>query len=357
MPTVMRFGPLLITLTLLSGATIAAPAAADQPAPLSTVVAERASVAREAAFDGTLEAIEQSTVAAQTRGRVTEILYDIGDHVEKNAVIVRLTGTEQRAQTVAAKAVLAEARTRLAEVQLTYARIKAVYDKKLIAKADYDKAAADLSAARARVDAARAALDQAREDLGYTVVRAPYPGIVVARLVQIGETVAPGKPLMTGVSLERLRAVVAIPQQHVGPLRKHRKARIILPDGRSLPAESIRFPPTADPLTHTFQVRVDLPSGDYGAFPGTLVKIAFVSGEDNRLLIPETALLRRGELTGAYVVDEQGRIELRYLRVGTPTAEDRVPVLAGLDAGERIATDPIAAAIAYKQTDRREETR
>ncbi len=57
------------------------------------------------------------------------------------------------------------------------------------------------------------------------------------------------------------------------------------------------------------------------------------------------------------MVDEQGRIELRYLRVGTPTAEDRVPVLAGLDAGERIATDPIAAAIAYKQTDRREETR
>ena len=97
---------------------------------------------------------------------------------------------------------------------------------------------------------------------------------------------------------------------------------------------------------------MDLPTDDYGAFPGTLVKVAFVSGEEERLLIPATALLRRGELTGAYVLDERGRITLRYLRAGTPTAEDRVPVLAGLDAGERIAADPIAAAIASKQAGR-----
>ncbi|GMV68033.1 MAG: hypothetical protein AMXMBFR76_04720 [Pseudomonadota bacterium] len=354
MSALMRFGLLLTTLTLLPGAAFAAPRAAETAAgaPLNTFIVERARVARETAFDGTLEAIDQSTVAAQTSGRVIEVLYDVGDHVEKGAIIMRLTGNEQRARTVAAEAALAEVRTRLAEVQLNHGRIKEVYDKKLIAKADYDKADADLSAARARVDAAQAALDQAREDLGYTVVRAPYPGIVVARRVQVGETVGPGQPLMTGVSLERLRAVVDIPQQHVGPLRKHRKARVILPDGRSIAAEALRFPPAADPQTHTFRVRVDLPTDDYGAFPGTLVKVAFVSGEEERLLIPATALLRRGELTGAYVLDERGRITLRYLRAGTPTAEDRVPVLAGLDAGERIAADPIAAAIASKQAGR-----
>ena len=193
MSALMRFGLLLTTLTLLPGAAFAAPRAAETAAgaPLNTFIVERARVARETAFDGTLEAIDQSTVAAQTSGRVIEVLYDVGDHVEKGAIIMRLTGNEQRARTVAAEAALAEVRTRLAEVQLNHGRIKEVYDKKLIAKADYDKAAADLSAARARVDAAQAALDQAREDLGYTVVRAPYPGIVVARRVQVGETVSP----------------------------------------------------------------------------------------------------------------------------------------------------------------------
>lgn len=350
----LRLGFILLpTFPTMTSAVAAEQAAAT--ATLATVVAQRASVARETAFDGAVEAIDQSTVAAQTSGRVMELFFDVGDYVEKGAVILRLTAVEQRARTGVAEAALAEARARLAEVELTYGRIKEVYDKKLIAKADYDKAVADLSAARARVEAAQAARAQAQEDQGYTVVRAPYPGIVVARLVQVGETVSPGKPLMTGVSLERLRAVVEIPQQHVGPLRKHRKARVILPDGRSLEAAAIRFPPTADPVTHTFGVRVDLPPGEHGVFPGMLVKVAFVSGEEERLLIPDTALLRRGELTGAYVVDDQGQIGLRYLRVGTPTADGHVPILAGLDAGERIASDPVAAAIAYKQSQRRED--
>ncbi len=181
------------------------------------------------------------------------------------------------------------------------------------------------------------------------MIRAPYAGIVVARHVQLGETVAPGRQLMTGLSLEHLRAVVEIPQQHIGPLRRHRKARVILPDGASVAAAELRIPPSADPSTHSFRVLVTLPPGEHGVFPGTLVKVAFVSGEEERVLIPPESIVRRGEVTGVYVVGADGRIGLRYLRVGTATADGRVPVLAGLAAGERVATDPIAAGIAYKQ--------
>jgi hypothetical protein len=172
---------------------------------------------------------------------------------------------------------------------------------------------------------------------------------VVSRHVQLGETVAPGRPLMTGLSLEHLRVVVEIPQQHIGPLRRHRRARVILPDGNSVAASELRIPPAADPATHTFRVLVTLPPGEHGVFPGTLVKVAFVSGEEERVLIPPQALVRRGEVTGVYVEGDGGRLGLRYLRVGTPAADGRVPVLAGLVAGERVALDPIAAGIAYKK--------
>ncbi|MBX3703800.1 MAG: efflux RND transporter periplasmic adaptor subunit [Steroidobacteraceae bacterium] len=306
-------------------------------------------VPRETAFDGAVEAINQSTVSAQTTGRVVELPFDVGDYVEKDAVIVRFTTTEQRARSGAAEASLAEANARLAEAQLAHDRMRDVYEKRLVARAQFDKAASDLEAARARAAAAQASLAEAREGLGYTVIRAPYAGIVVARHVQLGETVAPGRPLMTGLSLEHLRAVVEIPQQHIGPLRRHRKARVILPDGRSVEAAELRIPPAADPSTHTFRVLVTLPPGEHGVFPGTLVKVAFVSGEEERVLIPPGSLVRRGEVTGAYVMDDAGRISLRYLRVGTPAADGRVPVLAGLAAGERVAADPIAAGIAYKQ--------
>lgn len=315
---------------------------------LATVVVQPALVAREMAFDGAVEALNQSTVAAQTSGRVVELPFDVGDHVEKGAVIVRFTATEQRAKRQALDASAAEAQARLSEAQLAYDRTRDVYERKLIAKAQFDKAQADLDAARARVESTRAQLVEAREGVGYTTIVAPYAGIVVARHVQLGETVSPGKPIMTGLSLEHLRVVVDIPQQHIGPLRRHRKARVLLPDGRSVDASALRIPPAADPATHSFRVLVELPLDDHGVFPGTLVKVVFVSGEDERLLVPEQAVVRRGELTGAYVVGPDGRISLRYLRLGSPGA-DGVPVLSGLAAGDKVATDPIAAGIAYRE--------
>lgn len=351
--TFLRCSRLLLVTALFSGCSDAPPApgaeATAAAARLATHAVEMSRVARETSFDGAVEAINQSTVSAQTTGRVVELPFDVGDYVEKDAVIVRFTTTEQRARSGGAEAALAEARARLAEAQLTYDRTKDVYEKKLVAKAQFDKAAADLNAARARAAAAQASLAEARESLGYTVIRAPYAGIVVARHVQLGETVAPGKPLMTGLSLEHLRAVVEIPQQHIGPLRRHSKARVILPDGKSIAAAELRIPPGADPSTHSFRVLVSLPPGEHGVFPGTLVKVAFVSGEEERVLIPPESVVRRGEVTGVYVLDAEDRIRLRYLRVGTAAADGRVPVLAGLAVGERIATDPIAAGIVYKK--------
>ncbi len=154
---------------------------------------------------------------------------------------------------------------------------------------------------------------------------------------------------MTGLSLEQLRAVVDIPQQHIGPLRQHRKARVILPDGRSLAVSEMRIPPAADAGTHTFRVLVTLPEGDFGVFPGTLIKVAFVSGEQTRLLVPAAAVVQRGEVTGVYVLGDQDAVSFRYIRIGTAAADGRIPALAGLAAGERVALDPIAAGIAYQR--------
>jgi len=345
--------PLLVLAASLVTACAESPPAnggSDGPSDsgLKTLVVKPALVPRETAFDGAVEAVNQSTVSAQTSGRVVELPYDVGDFVESGAVIARLTTTEQRARSEAQGAALAGARAQLAEAQLAHDRMKDVYAKRLVAKAQYDKSVTDLDAARARHEAAQASLTEAREGLGYTVIKAPYSGIVVARHVQMGETVTPGRQLMTGLSLEHLRAVVEIPQQHIGPLRKHRRARVILPDGRSVEASELRIPPSANPATHSFRVLVTLPQGDHGVFPGTLVKVAFVSGEQERLLVPPGSIVRRGEVTAVYAVNQAGRASLRYLRIGSPAADGRIPVLAGLHAGERIALDPIAAGIAAK---------
>ncbi|MDZ7667948.1 MAG: efflux RND transporter periplasmic adaptor subunit [Gammaproteobacteria bacterium] len=344
---------------LAAGLLLAACSDDGPPAPDSTGISHggaldtapvvAALVPREILFDGVVEAVNESTVAAQTGGRVLELPFDVGDFVAKGELIARLTDTEQRARVEAARGAVAEARARLAEARLAYDRTKDIFDRQLVSRAELDRATAELDSARARLESAQANLDEAEENLSYTVIRAPYAGTVVERHVRLGETVAPGTPLMTGLSLEHLRVIVEIPQQHIGPLRRHQQARILLPDGSSVAADDLRIPPRADAGTHTFRVLVTLPQGDHHVFPGTLAKVAFVRGEQERVLIPGEALVRRGELTAAYVVDDAGRVTLRYLRTATPTMDGRVPILAGLTVGERVAVDPIAAGIAYKQ--------
>lgn len=342
----------VLGLACLYACSGAGPGGQLQSAPaagLQTIVVAAAQVQSESSFDGLIEAVNQATVAAQTSGRVLELPYDVGDYVERGSVIVRLRDTEQRARADSATAASADARARLAEAQLAYDRIKDVFEKNMVAKATYDKALADLQSAQARASAASSAAKEATEGLEYTTIRAPYSGIVVARHIKVGEIAAAGQPLMTGLSLEELRVVVDIPREHIGPLRKQRRARIILPSGESLVAQEVRVPPAADPATQSFHVQVTLPRGDHGVFPGTLVKVAFVTGEQSRLLAPAASIVRRGEITAVYVEDEHGRVGFRYVRTGTPTADGSVPIVAGLSAGEKIAVDPIAAGIAYKR--------
>lgn len=333
------------TLALLALLLARVPGAVELP----TATAALATVDKEQVVDAVIEAVNQSTVSAQTTGRIVELPYDVDDYVEKGAVIVRFRDNEQRARLERTRANLEEARARLAQAESEFERIRSVYEQGAVSKSRLDQARAEYESARARVEAAKAALGEAREQLEHTVVRAPYSGIVRQRHVEIGETATVGRPLMTGLSLEHLRAVAEVPQRHIGALREHRSARVLLPSERSVEAASLRIFPYAQEGTHTFRVRVELPEGQHGVYPGMLVKVAFVSGRERRLVVPAEAVVRRSEVTGVYVLDADERLHFRQVRAGTPLADGRVPILAGLEPGETVVTDPVAAIVALKQ--------
>ncbi len=320
------------------------PAPASSPAAgtsLATEVVQRVAVPAERQLDGVIEAVNQATMSAQTSGRVAEILYDVNDVVPAGAVLLRLRGTEQRAGLEAASAARQEAAARSTEAESRYARIREMYERKVVAKAQLDQVSAERDAAAARLAAASAALDSAREGVAYTEVRAPYAGIVTARLVRVGEAVSPGTPLIRGLSLEKLRATVDVPQSLVEQVRKLGKAAVYV-DGRRIEATRVTIFPEADSATNTFRARVELPPGAAGLHPGMFVKVGFVTGDSPRLLVPATALVTRSEVTAVYVVDGNGRVTLRQVRTGQVFG-DRLEVLAGLATGERVALEPAAA--------------
>jgi RND family efflux transporter MFP subunit len=320
---------------LITGLAFISSSLGAEPAELATAPVRYVQTPQERIVDAVIEAVKQATVSAQTSGRVIEINYDVDDYVEKGAMLLRFRDKEQRARYDAAQANFEEA-------QSDYKRTTELFEKKLVAKAMLDKA-------EARLKAAQAERDQARENLEHTLVRAPYSGIVVQRHIEVGETAGVGQKLFTGLSLESLRATVNVPQDIINIIRSKQQARVILDrdTGKSVPAESLTISPYADPVTHTFTVRVNLPAGDYQIYPGMFVKVAFVLDEIQQLVVPVSAVSQRSEVTAVYVVDDKQRIHYRQVRVGRQQG-DELELLAGVKEGEQVALEPIKAVVRYK---------
>jgi len=326
----------------LSGCADSERASPNPPPPaLESIVITPVRTPLERRLDGTIEAINQSTVAAQTAGRVDAILYDVDDSVPEGAIIVRLRAVERSAGLQQAEAALREASAYEAEAQSRYRRIAGLYQENVVARAIFDEATTARDAAVARLAVARAALHAAREGIAYTEVRAPYAGILTQRHVEPGETVGPGTPLVSGMSLQHLRVAVDVPQSIVEQVRQNGKAAVYV-DERRIEATKLTLFPEASVPSSTFRARLDLPENSQGLRPGMFVKVGLFIGEIDRLLVPARALVERGEVTAVYTVAADNRISLRQIRLGH-RFEDRIEVLAGLEAGERIALEPPAA--------------
>ncbi len=175
-----------------------------------------------------VEAVNQATLSAQTAGRVVELPFDVDDYVSAGDVVVRFTDVEQQSASRQAQAQLSAAQAAAREAEAEYTRIADIYQRKLVAKAQLDQATAKRDSARAALEAARAGVSGAGEQVDYTVIKAPFTGIVTARHVQVGEAVRPGQPLISGLSLGQLRLSVEIPQSDIATIRAqegHRVAR------------------------------------------------------------------------------------------------------------------------------------
>ena len=336
----MNISPIALPALLLL-----ATAQADELA-LETATVELDETPHERLLDGTVEAVNQATMSAQTAGRIAEVFFDVDDYVRPGEPIVRFTDVEQQSAFRRAQAALAEARALQNQADEEYRRVAGLFDAESASKREYDQALAARDAATARVEAAGSSVDVAEQQLEYTLVRAPYAGIVTERHVEIGETVGVGQRLISGLSLEALRVVVDLPQQVAAKVRENRKAYVLTDDGR-IEATRVTVFPYAHSASKTFRVRLELPDGQFSLYPGMFVKVAFVSGESRRLLVPTAALLRRSEVTGVYVIDDEQQVRMRQIRVGG-TFDQRTEILAGLREGERVAADPVAAGIYLK---------
>jgi RND family efflux transporter MFP subunit len=298
--------------------------------------------------EGSVEAVRQSVVSPQVAGRITQLSVKAGDMVQKGQLLVRIDAQAAAQQANASQAQVESAQAQLNVATREFERQQQLFRKQYISQAALDQAEAQFKATAAAVRGSVAQAGAASTQTSFFTIVAPFSGMVAEVPSELGDMAMPGKPLLTVFDPSAMRVVANLPQSKLAQLQSKNEVRLEisgLPEGqRSVVAKTTTVLPTADPSTHTVQVRLGLPATVTKALPGMFARAYFAMQGDarSRLVIPTKAVIQRTELEAVYVVDK-GRALLRQVRLGKVMG-DTVEVLSGLTAGENVALDPVAAA-------------
>jgi RND family efflux transporter MFP subunit len=307
-------------------------------------------------FVAVLESSERAVLAARIDGRVSAIVVRVGEQVQAGQLLITIEDNQAGARLGQARAALTSARSsvsaaeaRLALAEKTAERYQRLAAAEAVTQQELDRVEAelqvarqDLASARAAVARSEAARGAAAEEVAYSRVVAPFAGQVVRREVEAGSTVQPGTPLLVLDQLGRAQVRAQIPESRIDRLRLGGEVLVEIPSlGRSWPAQVVEIAPAADPGSRSFQVKAELPA-EVQAASGLFARLHLTAEEQTTLLIPQTALVRRGQLHGVYAV-EGGLLHYRLVKTGREL-DDQVEILSGLIAGETIVVEGVQRA-------------
>lgn len=283
---------------------------------------------------GLVASEKQPQVAAQTMGRVLEILAAPGDRVKAGQVLAVLDDAEVRSR-------LGQAQDHLASVQAQYHQAKADFhrfsnlvERKVVPVREFDQVKARYETLQAQVQQARQAVNEAQAYFRYGKVVSPGNGLVAEKMVDVGDLAAPGKPLFTIFDPRQMRLEAQVGEQFGPVLQPGGAVRVAIPSlNLELDTAINEVVAQAASASRTFLVKAPLPYRP-DLRPGMFGRLFFDGRERQVLLIPAAAVGNVGQLETVQVAGPDG-VKLRQIKTGKKYGMD-VEVLSGLQAGEKI---------------------
>ena len=297
-------------------------------------------------FTGRVVPEKKVEISTRRSGYVVEVLVDEGSKVKRGQVLLRIDPSDLRSSLEEAEKKVLQAKelyeaslARFRVAKKTYGRFKELFREGAVteqeldeARAKFEEARASLEAAKIQVEIAKKNLGKLRSELRYVEIRSPIDGYVSKRNVDPGDLAVPGKVLLV-VESKKQRVEVDLPEDLAVKLRIGDRVKVKIDTlGKTVPATVVKIEPSLDPSTRTFKVEADLKLE--GLKSGMLAKV-FIPQEARIVAVPETALYKKWDLTGVWVVGEDGTLSLRFVRTGR-RFDGKVEILAGLNGEERI---------------------
>ncbi len=297
---------------------------------------------------GTVESVTPVDAASRVAARVLNVKVRAGQHVHSGQVLVELDSADLRAQLSQAQAELKAAEAEFVRAQADYERFAALIKHGSVTRQEFDAAQAAYRSATGNRARAQAAVEAAKAALSYSTVKAPVDGIVEERLVEPGDMALPGKPLVRLYDERALRVSLEVPERLAQQVNLGMPIEVDFgPQFETITTRINEIVPAADPTSRSFVVRASLPS-NRGLRPGMFARARLRLGQETIITIPASAVRYVGQIPTVGVF-EQGKILTRQIATGRSFG-DRVEVLAGLSAGERVI-------VSYSRAESRHENR
>jgi RND family efflux transporter MFP subunit len=286
-------------------------------APVNVAVAELKSLAPYAWVSGTVVSRNNSNIASEVSGRLIE-LAELGSRVKKGDVIARIDDKNLQLRKKELTATVNGNKSRYEFLASEVKRIKSLAERNLSAKTDLDKAIADRDVAQGELLEAESRLAQINQDLEYSILRAPFDGLVTQRLSNLGEYVNNGNAIVKLVEMSNLEISVFAPITNYQFLKQAQELAIDSPMGKGV-AKIKSLIPVADNRSHLMEIRLDIASYDWPV--GLNVKVAVTNGAQQQVIaIHRDALVLR-------------RDGISVFRIKADNTAEQVPVKVGIGAG------------------------
>lgn len=308
---------------------------------VKTTQAGRNGSGQTLALPGTLQGFVQAPIAARASGYLKRWTRDIGARVAKGELLAEIETPEIDQQLSQASAARDQAASKLALARSTAERWENLRQKDVVSQQDLDERRSAAAQSRANLAAAEANVQRLRQLEDFKRVVAPFAGVITRRNVDVGDLIDSSRLLFMLAQTDPLRVYVSVPQAYAQLVKTGQQVVVTQAElgGQRFIGQVVRTSASIDAATRTMQVEVSLPNRDGRLLPGSYVTVALTLQQSESLIAPTNTLLIRGEGTMVAVVDGQGRVSLRRVRIGRNYGAS-FEVLDGIGESDRLVLNP-----------------
>ena len=276
---------------------------------------------------GSLAADEVIEIKNQTPGLIEQIGFEEGQKVQKGQMLIMIDARKLNAS-------LAQAEANLGLAQTTFDRLSSLIKAGAVSQQEFDQAKSDLEAQKAEVDLIKAQLKE-------TVITAAFTGVMGERKVSTGQFVDQGTILTYLISQDPIKAEFRVPERFLGQLMEGQTIQVMV---AAYPQEQFEgqvyfIDPQVEEQTRTALVKAKLPNPDGKLRRGMFANLdLIVAVRSEALVVPETALIPKGEEVYVFVVDEENKAQKKSVKVGLRLA-GKAEIIEGLSAGENVIAE------------------